>query len=119
MTASTTFDPAVLLGLRRHLSIIHHLAGRIRLRLGPGLWMGASEFDRTQLQRLLEALEGIRAVRVNRAAASVVIEYDPIHLPPGDWETLVRGDPVAAGELLDRWLARLDPFSRNRREEKP
>jgi hypothetical protein len=45
--------------------------------------------------------------------ASVVIEYDPEQVPPESWETLVRGDAAAAGDLLNQWLARYGQLLRN------
>lgn len=110
---SVPFDPDLpaLLGLRRHLAILHHLPGRIRLRLGPALWGAAARIDRDIFQTLLDDLEGIRDVRVNLAVASVVIEYDPDRLPPAHWETLVQGDEPDAHDVLNRWLAQYgQPF---------
>jgi hypothetical protein len=99
--------------MRRHLDIVHHLPGRIRLRLGAALWGAAARVDRARFKTLLDGLEGIRDVRVNVAVASVVVEYDPKHISPNDWETLVRGDATAAGELLNQWQARYDQLLRN------
>lgn len=118
MTLDDAPDLASLLGLRRHLSIVHHLPGRIRLRLGPSLWGNASQFDQGRFQGLLDRLEGIRDVRVNKAVATVIIEYDPQRVPPGDWETLVRGDAAAAGDVLKHWLARYGRLIRNTLNEK-
>lgn len=107
------FDVPALLGLRRHLSIVHHLPGRIRLRLGAALWGSAARIERDRFKALLDGLEGIRDIRVNVAVASVVIEYDPEQVPPESWETLVRGDATAAGDLLNQWLARYGQLLRN------
>lgn len=111
-------DLAALLGMRRHLSIVHHLPGRIRVRLGPSLWGHAACFDRDLFQNLLDRLEGIRDVRVNKAVASVIIDYDPHLVPPDDWETLVRGDATAAGDVLKHWLDRYGQLLRNTFNEK-
>lgn len=118
MAPGQSADLAALLGMRRHLSIVHHLPGRIRVRLGPSLWGGAARFDRDLFQNLLDRLEGIRDVRVNKAVASVVIEYDPDQVPPDDWETLVRGDAAAAGDVLKQWLDRYGQLLRNTFNEK-
>lgn len=106
MTSVIDLDVPALLDLRRHLSIVHHLPGRIRLRFGPALWGQTANVDRTRLQKLLDGLEGIADVRLNPAVASVVIQYDPAVIDPDDWETLVRGDATAAGALMDQWLSR-------------
>jgi hypothetical protein len=111
--ADPIFDVPSLLGMRRHLAIVHHLPGRIRLRLSAALWGPASGVDRDRFKTLLDGLEGIRDVRVNLAVASVVVEYDPKQISPNDWETLVRGDAAAAGDLLNQWLARYGQLLRN------
>jgi hypothetical protein len=118
MALDEPLDLATLLGLRRHLSIVHHMPGRIRLRLGPSLWGSASRLDRDLFQGLLDHLDGIHDVRVNKAVASVIIEYDPHRVPPDDWETLVRGDATAAGDVLKHWLARYGRLIRNTLNEK-
>lgn len=106
MTAFPTINTAVLLKLREHLNIIHHVKGRIRLRCGPALWGIGARLDRERLQALLDQLQGIRNVRLNPAVASIAIEYDPAQIPPEDWETLLHGDAAAAGSLLDIWQER-------------
>ena len=111
--AEPILDVPSLLGLRRHLVIVHHLPGRIRLRLGAALWGTAAGMDRARFKTLLDGLEGIRDVRVNVAVASVVVEYDPKQISPDDWETLVLGDAAAAGDLLNQWLARYGQLLRN------
>lgn len=105
MTDVVDLKMPVLLGLRRHLSVIHHLPGRIRLRLGPALWSDAARFGRDQFRKLIDGLAGIHGVRVNAAVASMVIEYDPEQIPPENWEILLRGDDGPAGDLLNHWLA--------------
>ena len=118
MSDALLTDISALLGLRRHISIVHHLPGRIRLRLGPALWGKAAHVDRGRFQALVAQLEGIHDVRINMAVASVVIEYDPGQVLPDNWETLVRGDAEAAGDLLNQWLARNGQLLRNTLMEK-
>jgi hypothetical protein len=96
---------ATLLDLRRHLTIVHHVRGRIRFRLGVALWQAAAATDRQLLNALLNQLQGIRDMRVNPAVASVVVEYDPQQIAAGDWEILLSGDRATASELLSQWLA--------------
>lgn len=118
MNHALNVDIDTLLGMRRHLSIVHHLPGRIRLRVGPGLWGLANKVEDNLLRKMLDHLEGIRDVRVNMAVASVVIEYDFKQIHPDNWETLVRGDAEAAGDLLNQWLARNGQLLRNTLMEK-
>jgi hypothetical protein len=111
-------DIDILLDMRRHLSIVHHVPGRIRLRIGPGLWGLANKVDDNLLRKMLDRLEGIRDVRVNMAVASLVIEYDFKQIHPDNWVTLVRGNAEAAGDLLNQWLARNGQLLQNHLMEK-
>lgn len=104
-------DMAGLLALRRHLSIVHHLPGRIRLRVSPAIYSCAMSFDADASRALLGELSGIRKVRLNRQAASIVIEYDPKLISAEEWETLVQGDTAPAVAVLRHWLGR-NPSSR-------
>jgi hypothetical protein len=88
------------LALRGHLRIVHHVPGRVRLRLGSGLLEAADAVARSSLAGWLETVDGIRGLRLNLAAASVIIEYDPQRLPPEAWKTLVNGSDEAALALL-------------------
>jgi hypothetical protein len=74
-----------------HVSIIHHVRGRLRLRLHPGIlqWL-----DNTP-ERWLAHLPGVSALRLNKAAASLVIDYDAGRLSPEWWERLLVGGEVA------------------------
>ena len=100
MNLPSDFDVPALLGLCRHLSIVHHLPGRVRLRFKQALWGAAAGLQRSQFKNLLDGLEGIRDVRVNAAVASAAIEYAPQQIPPDDWEIPVRGDEVQVGEAV-------------------
>lgn len=95
-------DLESLLALRRDLDIVHHLPGRIRLRLGSLIeeWTLTQGLDLAQARDLLRSIPGVLGYRLNPAAASLVIEYDPRRLNPAWWETLVQGDDDAAIALV-------------------
>jgi hypothetical protein len=94
-------DTESLLALRQHLSIVHHVPGRIRLRAGPALYKHASTLNNNGLKSMLESLNGIHDIRINPNAASLIIQYDPNHFPPSLWETLVTGSDHKAAQLFD------------------
>jgi hypothetical protein len=98
-----------LLALRREVGIVHQLPGRIRLRLGPAILQraAASGLDAEQARAWLKAVPGIRNVRVNSLAASMVIEYDPATLDPRWWERLILGEDDEALGLVMRLLSRM------------
>lgn len=95
-------DLTSLLRLRAALGIAHHVPGRIRLRLGPGVltWAQDEGMSPDQASRWLAAFPGVKDSRINATAASLIIEYDPRRLEPSSWETLVLGDDDAALRLI-------------------
>jgi hypothetical protein len=97
-------DLTPFLALRRHLSIAHHVPGRIRVRLAASVLKEAKAVDRAAFNRILAALDGVKEVRVNAAAGSAVVAYDPARLPPKDWDRLLTADAETARTLLGRWL---------------
>jgi hypothetical protein len=57
--------------------------------------------DATLLQDVISDLAGIESVRVNSAAASVVVQYQVDRFPPAIWETLLEGPESEAAQLID------------------
>lgn len=91
--------------LTRCLDRVHHIPGRIRYRvnLAEALGnVGRSPWGVSDLDRVLERLPGIRSVRINLAAFSFVVEYDPRVIPPPAWDDILEGrETPEAGVLLD------------------
>ncbi|MEQ8602097.1 MAG: hypothetical protein RIB45_02170 [Marivibrio sp.] len=102
MTATPDLTP--FLALRRHVSVAHHVPGRIRVRLAASALKEAKAVDRAAFDRILAALDGVKDVRVNAAAGSAVIAYDPARLPPKEWDRLLTADEETARALLGGWL---------------
>lgn len=94
----------ILLGLRKHVNIAHHVRGRIRLRIAPALIRSPAQLDRERIEQALRNIEGIDAVRLNPAAGSVVVEYAPDRIPPDTWTLLLNGDPEQARTRLQSLL---------------
>ncbi len=90
-----------LLRLAPHITVIHHVPGRIRLRMRPSGLTAMREID---LDQMRNGIPGIQEIRVNRLVASVVIQYDPNCLPPDLWEALsrLRDTPELASEVEER-----------------
>lgn len=100
---SETIRMLVLLG--PHTTIVHHIPGRVRLRLQPS---GISIARKLDLDRIREHVAGILNIRVNRLAGSVLIEYDCKRVNPRLWERLAgKKQPENASmletELLELW----------------
>ncbi|MBI5441199.1 MAG: cation transporter [Deltaproteobacteria bacterium] len=72
-----------VLGLAPHVEIAHHIPGRIRLRIRGG---AAELAGRVDVERAASFLPGVRSIRLNLLARSIVIEYDPARIAPDLWE---------------------------------
>lgn len=114
MNAADAFSAAELQQLRRHIAIVHHIPGRIRVRLGAAFLHRSVGIDCTRLQGLLATVEGVQEVRINPGVGSAVIDYDRHRIAPEDWETLVQGDDAQARALFDRWMSSGSRMERNR-----
>lgn len=77
---------ARLIDLAAHAQIAHHIPGRIRLKIKPSGLPLAMQLD----PRDFEFFTGVRAVRANTAARSVVIDYDEQKIPFSLWEKLLK-----------------------------
>lgn len=82
-------DWARLADVLPHLRVIHHVRGRLRLRLQAGLFSRLAGWPNAAPETWLAQLPGITALHLNKAAASLVIEYDARRIPPPWWEQLL------------------------------
>ena len=84
-----SMDFSVLMDLRHHLSVAHHVPGRIRVKFGLKLLCdpGAKQ----ALERLggRELPPAILSARINPMGRSVVVEYDAGAVDPGRLEELL------------------------------
>lgn len=112
---SGTGGLSLLLPLRRYLTIVHLVPGRIRLRLSMAGVRTAAPGTLERLQTEAAAVPAIRSFRVNRAALSVTIEFDPERVPTAWWPALLQADDHEAQRLL----AQLRPRSGADRAAQP
>ena len=90
-----------LLKLARHTEVVHHIPGRIRLRVLLSGIAAAREID---LEQIRTHFPGILDIRVKQVVGSVVIQYDPHRIDPDLWTALskLRQNPALAQELHER-----------------
>lgn len=103
-----------LAGLLPHLRIVHHVRGRLRVRLHAGVLDWLAQWPDVAPETWLARLPGVTTLHLNKAAASLVIEYDARRIPPQWWERLLRAQNEALPALLAEagLLADLHDFSR-------
>ncbi|MEI2783075.1 MAG: hypothetical protein V9H25_18270 [Candidatus Competibacter sp.] len=93
-------DWSRLAGLLPHLRVVHHVRGRLRVRLHAGVLGWLAQGPNAEPESWLDRVPGIIALHLNKAAASLVIEYDARRIPPQWWERLLHGRSEALPALL-------------------
>jgi hypothetical protein len=90
-----------LIHLAAKTGIVHHIPGRIRLKVKLSGLLLAQDLDS---EELMKSFEGIMEARVNAAARSIVIRYDERVIAPDLWERLVNGekDPQPGGPIREQ-----------------
>ena len=90
-----------ILARRHNLAIVHHVPGRLRLRLrAAAVADGTAAALVKALEAALSRLPGIRGVRLSPPTLSAVVEYDPARLPPEAWRRLLTGTDAEARAAL-------------------
>ncbi|EFL51202.1 conserved hypothetical protein [Solidesulfovibrio fructosivorans JJ]] len=91
-----------LLEMRTLVDVVHHVPGRLRLRLDPRLREHPAA---AQLGDLRANGSGILSTRLNPMARSLVVEYDPKRIDPAALEEFLGGADAARAEVLAGSLA--------------
>ena len=78
-----------LVELEKYLDVAHHVPGRIRVKFNPMILTRPAALQAMKEQN--ELPEAIISTRVNMAACSVVIEYNPNEISPETIEELIQG----------------------------
>ncbi|MFP4154389.1 MAG: hypothetical protein ACOC00_07175 [Halothiobacillaceae bacterium] len=94
----------LFLMLRRHLAIVHHVPGRIRVRIARSILKDLAHFEPDQVKGVLLGARGVREVRVNAQAGSVVIDYATQDIQPQWWADLLAGPEGQARARLGHLL---------------
>ncbi len=74
--------------LSKHTQIIHHIKGRIRLKIDAKIQRYEEKIDLAALGTLDKKADGIKSVSLNKIAKSLTIEYDPVVIDKGLWDEL-------------------------------
>ncbi len=93
-------DLGPFLHLRRYVSIAHHVPGRIRLKLDFAALAQLPKADPKPFVELVGRIRGVTTTRVNAAALSVVVEYDPHLIPAPLWPRLLVADAEEVAQVL-------------------
>lgn len=101
---STEFSADKIISLRRLLRVVHHVPGRLRVRLVgggvPSSHVGSLGGSLGDFRRFVEGIPGVERLRISPATFSAVVEYDQSVLPPSAWDSLMTGPEQAARQAF-------------------
>lgn len=80
-----------LVELSHYFSIIHHIRGRIRVRVNPKIKHLGEHIRLEDIESLPQKIQGINSLKINKIVGSLTIEYDHSIFPDHLWEDLVSG----------------------------
>lgn len=95
-------DFSVLMDVRHHLSVAHHVPGRIRVKFGLKLLCDPGAKQALESLGQGELPPAILGARINPMGRSVVVEYDAGAVDPGRLEELLTTRDDARFEELAR-----------------
>ncbi|MGQ3674504.1 hypothetical protein ACT6QH_03245 [Xanthobacter sp. TB0139] len=98
-------DLSPFLHLRRFVTIAHHVPGRIRMKLDMKALAHLPKVDPSPFVDLIARVQGVQSTRVNKAALSVVVEYDPKKIAFPIWEKLLKADAAEVTQILQQHTA--------------
>lgn len=70
------FDQHTIEILSKHISVAHHIKGRVRFKVDPKIINYKDLVDIDELKTLEKSLKGIKKSSVNLLAKSLIVEYD-------------------------------------------
>lgn len=78
-----------LIEVAKYFAIVHHIKGRIRVRVNPKIKEIHKSVSLEDIESLPRKINGIKNIKINKVIGSVTIEYDHIIFPYTLWEDLI------------------------------
>lgn len=75
--------------LASYLTKIHHVKGRIRVRVNPKIKQKSSHITVADIESLPQKIKGIKTITIKKSIGSVTVTYDNDIFPYELWEDLV------------------------------
>ncbi|OPA79772.1 hypothetical protein BFG05_01325 [Campylobacter pinnipediorum subsp. pinnipediorum] len=73
---------------------ISHTPGRLRVRVNPKIKELSNEIDVSSLDSMINKINGINNVKINKIIGSVTIEYDKMVFDKQIWDDLLSGNNI-------------------------
>lgn len=71
------------------LTKIHHIKGRIRVRVSPKIKNESNGVTINDIESLPEKINGIKSIKINKIVGSITVMYDNETFPYELWEDLL------------------------------
>lgn len=88
----------MILKVMSYCSLIHHINGRLRVRINPSIKKELENFSKDEIANFSESFKssienfaGIKNIRLNKTVASLTIEYDKDIIPKSFWDNVLNG----------------------------
>jgi hypothetical protein len=95
-----------ILEISAYLSKIHHVKGRIRMRVHPKIKEQAQNISLSDIESLPQKIKGIKAIKINKAIGSITVTYDNAVFSYDLWEDLLAGKNTQAIATIVNSLAK-------------
>ncbi|MEW6551222.1 MAG: HMA2 domain-containing protein [Campylobacterota bacterium] len=82
-------DEKTLIEVTRYFTIIHHIKGRIRVRVNPKIKDMGKSITIEDIEALPRKINGIKNIKINKVVGSITIEYDHMIFPYNLWEDMI------------------------------
>lgn len=81
-----------LVEMTTYFTIIHHIKGRIRVRVSPKIKEQSKNITIDDIETLPQRIDGINKIKINKIVGSITIEYDNNIFKKELWDDLINGD---------------------------
>ncbi|QKF81288.1 HMA2 domain-containing protein [Halarcobacter ebronensis] len=78
-----------LIEISSYLTLIHHIKGRIRVRVNPKIKEQSNKITLEDIEDIPNRIEGIKKIKINKIVGSITIEYDNGIFPDNLWIDLI------------------------------
>ena len=85
-------DSKKLIEIASYFSIVHHIKGRIRLRVDPKIKDLNSDITIEDIEDLPKKIKGIKSIKINKIIGSITVEYDNEIFTDQLWIDLVKSN---------------------------
>ena len=95
-----------IINIAKFFSIIAHTPGRLRARVDSKIKDSGGNISLSDIENLLNKIDGIINIKINKIIASVTITYNPKIFEPKIWEDLVNQKNLDEISILINNLAK-------------